>query len=478
MPFVDREYELASLNERWGLPAQVALLWGRRRIGKSTLLQRFAEDKPSIFYQAVKGTETEQLIGLTDRILAHRPDPLLTAAPLANWRQATAYLVAMARQAKASGQPLLVVLDEFPYLVASDSNLPSILQAALEDVKRESLPLFLVLAGSQVGLFEKHVLQGPLYGRRTWGEQLAPLSYADAGRFFPNWSVADRLRAWAILGGIPYYLEQFEAAKSLRWNIEHRVLTKGQVLYTDAELFIAEELGADAPTYQSIVGAIAGGATRQSEIAQRAGIDASAVPAYLQLLRRLHVVEHVRPYGAPSNARSGIWNVADGYLRFWFRFVRTNLTDLEARRTSAVLAQRVLPMLDQFVSKPAFEDACREYLRHAIGNDPEMPDRAEVGAWWGQVPDEREPGTRRTRQGEIELVAYEGASLVLAGEAKWHDGPLDTDALSQLLRTVTSVPGYSSATKLALFARDGFTERVTQRAAAEGIVLRTAADLY
>lgn len=478
MPFVNRKHELESLEERWGMTRQVALLWGRRRVGKSTLLQRFAEGKPTVFYQAVQGTQADQLAGLTDRILAYRPDPVLTAAPLANWPQATAYLLGLAREARRDGHPLLVVLDEFPYLVMTNPDVPSIFQAVLEDVKRENLPLYLVLAGSQIAMFERHVLHGPLFSRRTWGEQLPPLTYRDAAEFVPGWTSADKLRAWAILGGVPYYLEQLDPGRSLAWNIENRILRKGQVLYDEAELFAREELGSDASTYLSIIAAIASGATRQGEIAGRAGLAASTVPPYLATLRRLHVVDHVRPFGAPDTARSGIWRVADGYLRFWFRFVRSNLTDLEARRTSEVFRHRVRPTLDHFVSLPAFEDACREHVRASLGRDPEYPVQGDAGAWWGPVPDERHPGTRRTRQGEIEIVAYEGKRLVLAGEAKWNDGEVDTDALAQLEGTVRFVPGYGSHTKLVIYARDGFTQQLKARASASGIVLRTVDDLY
>ena len=478
MPFVNRSHELEALEERWGSGRQVALLWGRRRVGKSTLLQRFSEGKPRIFHQAVKGTAAEQLVGLTDAICEYRPDAVLAAAPLPNWRAAVAYLLDLARDAKRDGHPLLVVLDEFPYFVTSEPNLPSLLQAALENVKREDLPLYLVLAGSQVSLFEKHVLHGPLFSRRTWGEQLAPLSYLDAAQFFQTWSPADRLRAWAILGGMPYYLEQLDPRQTLTWNIEHRILKKGEVLYSEAELFVAEELPSDAASYLSVIAAVAGGGTRQAEIAQRAGLAPSAIPAYLNQLRRLHVVDHIRPHGAPDASRAGIWQLSDGYIRFWFRFVRRNATDLEARRTAKVLRERVLPALDHFVSKPAFEDVCREHVRACLGREAEYPEVGEVGAWWGQVPDEQYPGTKRTRPGETEIVVYGGKSLLLAGEAKWHDGEVGTDALDQLEGTVRFVPGHSPETKLAIYARDGFTERLRQRAAGRGIILRTAADLY
>ena len=213
--FVDREDEIEALEELWGSRFQLALLWGRRRVGKTRLLDEFAAGKPVITFQADEGTATEQLARLTDRILAYRNDAALRAQPISNWDAAIATILRLARDAKRDGHPLLLVLDEFPRLVVSTPRLPSLLQDAIEEIRREDLPLFLVLAGSQITLYERHVLHGPLYGRRTWGEQLPPLGYRDAARFFANWSPADRLRAWALLGGVPYYLEQWDPARSL-----------------------------------------------------------------------------------------------------------------------------------------------------------------------------------------------------------------------------------------------------------------------
>jgi len=477
--FVDREDELEALDERWGSRFQLALLWGRRRVGKTRLLDEFAADKPRIVFQADEGTATEQLGRLTDRILAYRDDAALRAQPLENWDAAIATILRSAREAKQDGHPLLLVLDEFPRLVLSAPRLPSLLQAAIEDIRREDLPIFLVLAGSQIALYERHVLHGPLFGRRTWGEQLPPLGYRDAARFFPGWSPADRLRAWALLGGIPYYLEQWDPQRSLEWNVTNRLLRKGAVLYDEAELMIKEELGTDAATYLSIIAAVAGGATRQSEIAGRAGLESRSVSKYLNQLGRLHMIEHLNPMNASEGSRRGIWRLSDHYLRAWFEFVRANRTDLEARRASEVFRGRVRDQLDHFVSKPAFEDAVREHARGSVGSDTEFPGRANIGAWWGPVPDQRYPGTRRTREGEVEVVGYEGRRLVLAGEAKWSHGLEDGAALARLRRTVPYVPGYDPArTKFAVYAREGFTERFRVRAHAEGVILRTVADLF
>jgi len=477
--FVDRHDELEALEALWGPRFQLALLWGRRRVGKTRLVDEFADGKPVITFQADEGTATEQLARFTDRLLAYRDDDALRAQPLANWDAAIATVLRLVREAKREGHPLLLILDEFPRLVMSTPRLPSLLQAAIEDIRREDLPLFLVIAGSQISLYERHVLHGPLYGRRTWGEQLPPLGYRDAGLFFPDWSPADRLRAWAILGGIPYYLEQWDPSRSLEWNITNRLLRKGSVLYDEAELMIKEELGADAATYLSIIAAVASGATRQSEIANRAGIDTRAAGKYLNQLHRLHMADHLQPMGASETSRRGIWRLGDHYLRAWFEFVRANRTDLEARRGVEVFRSRVRDQLDQFVSKPAFEDAVRDHARRSVGSDPEFPKRATIGAWWGPVPDERHPGTRRTREGELELVGYEGNRLVLAGEAKWSNRLESGTALEQLRGTVANVPGYAPGrTKLALYSRAGFTDAFRRRAQVDGVLLRTVSDLF
>lgn len=242
-------------------------------------------------------------------------------------------------------------------------------------------------------------------------------------------------------------------------------------------MFVKDELGGEASTYLSVIAAIAGGATRQGEIAGRSGLAPSAAAFYLDRLHRLHVLEHRRPAGAPARAR-GLWRVSDGYVRFWFRFVRPDLTDLEAYRHEVVYRDRVRGQLDHFVSAPAFEDACRDHAREQLGRDPEYPEAAAVGSWWGSVPIDGVAGSRRTRQAEIDIAGYDGNRLVLAGEAKWQSRPVDTDALGQLIGTARYVPGFGPYTRLALYARAGFTPHLRSRATQEGVILRTVEDLY
>ncbi len=169
MTFVDREADLGEMEQRWGMQPQFQLLWGRRRVGKSALIRRFAEGKDAIIYQAVTGTVTDQLELLTRRILAWRADPVLEAAPLANWAQVFAQLERTGRERKEAREPLLLVFEEFQYLAKTDDTVISRLSDFYEVVKYEGLPLFIIISGSSISFFEKRVEVGGVFGRRTFG---------------------------------------------------------------------------------------------------------------------------------------------------------------------------------------------------------------------------------------------------------------------------------------------------------------------
>jgi hypothetical protein len=433
------------------------------------------DDRDAIIYQAVTGAVVDQLALLTRRIRAWRHDPLLAAAPLANWDQAFAYLERLGHERKVSSAPLLVALDEFQYLHDSDPTITSRLQEFLEVVKHESLPLFLIVAGSAISFFEEQVLVGKVFGRRTAGGLLAPLSYRDAVSFFPRWPAVDRVRAWGVLGGMPYYLEQFDPRESLAWNIRERMLRRNQVLFNEADLLLRDELR-DAPTYQSVLAAIADGASRVSDMAGRTGVAVSSLPVILGRLQRLHLVERSVPFGEdPARSKRGLWSVTDNYLAFWFHFVRPSIIDIEAGRGDRVWLEDVAPALDAFVSKPAFERLCREYVRSALGRDPRFPSRGDVGSWWGPATVRTASGPR-TEQREADVVVG-GKWVSLVGEVKWSRADIGLEDLAQLRAATAAVPGTSVSTTLALFGRGGFTRQLRDVAHAEGILLISAEEM-
>jgi AAA+ ATPase superfamily predicted ATPase len=376
----------------------------------------------------------------------------------------------------ASGGRLLVVFDEYQYLAESDPTLASRLQRWWSR-HAVQLPIYLVLCGSYVRFFVNTVLTGPAYGRNTGALQLKPLGYRDAALFFPGWSHEDQVRAYAVVGGVPHYLLQFDPGRPLAWNVQQNVLRRGAVLYQDAELLVREELR-EPRVYFSILRAISGGATRLSRITNevQGGAGGSDLSSYVATLQELGLAEYRRPVVGES-VRRGIWTVADPYLRFWFRFVLPNQAQLEhGGSVERVYETAVAPALDHVVSKPTFEDICRAWVLDQV-NQGEWPGVERVGAWWGPIPDPRPGQPRRQAEGELEVVAAAGQRVVLAGEAKWTSEPVGFGVLNRLRQVVQHVPGADDQTELILFGRT-FEPRLVEAAEREWVRLVSVDDLY
>src|SRR6266567_1482035 len=414
MTFVDRASELAWLEDGWASgKAEFRILYGRRRVGKSALIDEFARGKRHVLLQAVEGTLPDQLRDLTAAILAIEDDAGLRAAPLANWDAALAHITRM-----AGFGPLLVIVDEYQYAAEADPTLGSRLQRwwSREAVR---LPLFLILCGSYVRFFVNNVLTGPAYGRNTGTLQLRGLDYREAAMFFPDWSPEERIRSYAVLGGIPHYLLQFDPRRSLAWNIPHNVLRRGAVLYQEAELLVREELR-EPRVYYSILRALSDGLTRVSDITARVrgAAGGSDLSPYLATLQELELVEYVRPVVGES-VRRGVWTVSDPYLRFWFRFVLPYRNRLEhGADVERFYSDVVGPALDHFVSKPTFEEICRAWVL-AQANTGNWSAVERVGAWWGPIPAPGPGQPQRQVEAELAVVGVAGKRVVVAGEAKW-----------------------------------------------------------
>jgi AAA+ ATPase superfamily predicted ATPase len=470
--FINRDEELSWLADGWPpKKAQLKILYGRRRVGKSALLDEFARDKRCVLYQAVEGAVADQLRDLTTAILVCDEDAVLQAAPLANWEAAFAQLSKLA----AAG-PLLVVFDEYQYAAESEPTLASRLQRwwSRDATRRQ---IYLVLCGSYVRFFEKNVLAGPAYGRATGVLQLRPLSYRHLAKFFPAWNPIDWIRAYAMTGGIPYYLEQLDPTRSLVDNIQHHVLRRGALLYQEAELLLREELR-EPRIYYSILRAMSEGCTRVGEIAGRVGLPTSnVVTSYLNTLQALGLIEYRAPITGETSRR-GLWAIADPYLRFWFRFVLPHKVQLDhGVSVDQVYTAAIAPQFDQFVARPTFEDICRDWLTQRFAASGLATGFDRIGAWWGPVPDPAPDNPRRQKEGEIELVGMSDQRVTVVGEAKWSQHAVDFGVLNHLRDVARFIPGWDASAQSFLFGRD-FEPRLRSAAAAEGVILVTPVDLF
>lgn len=455
--FVNRVRELAFLERRHASgQAELVILYGRRRVGKTELLRRFCEGKRHFFYVADLGTEASTLAELARRygeLFHNDPD----STHFANWDQA---FKALARQ--AGDQRLIVVLDEFTYLLQTSPTLPSVLQR-LWDETLQHTHLMLILSGSYVGIMEREVLAypAPLYGRRTAQWHLLPLGFADARLFLPGYSVADQVRAYAVLGGVPAYLRQFSDHRPLMDNIETEILSQGAFLYDEPRFLLQMELR-EPRVYFAILEAIATGRVRQDEIGQAVGVKGASVGYYLNTLRDLGLLQRVVPIteADPAHSRQGRYQLLDPFFRFWFRFVYRERVHLE-RGDTAPVRQAVDSQLDALAGL-AFEEICRTRVWDlaAAGGMPFRPQG--VGMWWDA-------------QAQVDVAALD-EEYILLGECRWRSRPMGPDILAELKRKAAQVPGTRHQV-LALFSRSGFTEPLQTEAASQGVLLFRLEDL-
>jgi AAA+ ATPase superfamily predicted ATPase len=364
-PFIGRERELAVLSELAdGGDPELFVLYGRRRVGKTELLQRFCEGRKAVYFLAAQVREKDNLRAFRDALREALDDPLLADLELPDWSTALGYAAE-----RAAGERLVIVLDEFPYLCEANKGVPSLLQQ-FWDQKGKRSTLMLVLCGSQVSFMEREVLaeRSPLFGRRTGQRRLEPLTPGESIRFFDGWSMRDRLRAYGVLGGMPAYLRRFDPKRSLRKNLMREVLRPEGYLFDEVSFLLRGELTNPA-TYNSILAAVARGARRVGDIALAVGVDSTTANKYLHVLRELQLVEREIPVTDPDPLRSrrGTYRIADRFLAFHFRHVQPNLSLIEAGRGERVLEEAVIPDLPHLESE-ALAEFVLDHLRREAGS--------------------------------------------------------------------------------------------------------------
>jgi AAA+ ATPase superfamily predicted ATPase len=452
--FLDRKEELAALQRRWETgEAQLFTLWGRRRVGKTLLLLEFTRDKRHLYFEATSGTRADQLNDFSDRLAEATGRAALRAA---DWRAALDAVGDWAQEG-----PAVVVLDEFQYLAKESAEIGSVINVWWRE-RGQTLPIFLVLSGSEVGFFEREVVNysATTYGRRAGQLRLAPFRARDINEFVPDWPAEEKVRAYAVFGHMPYYLAQIRPRQSLAENILNLFLMRDGLLHEEARLLLDQELP-DASAYFSVLRAIAAGQTRVGQITERTGIASTArVSQMLELLRNLWLVERQSPVTVtnPERSRQSFYRITDPYLRFWFRFVlpaQGRLADADGARRH--LRGQVLPALDEFVAAPAFEEICQEWLLRAS-------DAASVGWWWGKVRETRGADLRDIDR-EIDVAAVDDTGRVTAlGTCKWTAGPLPYSEKTKLDRVAAHLHPNGPAPELYFFARGGVEEPLAHEA--------------
>jgi uncharacterized protein len=441
--FVNRVAELALLEKHYNSKqAELFVLYGRRRVGKTELLAHFCEGKPNVFFVADQ---------VSEQVLRENFSAVINEAifgpgqPNAVYKTWDDVFNTLARQTES--KRLIVVIDEFPYLVGAYPPLASILQRMWDRLLKNS-QIMLILNGSYIGMMEETVLgyQAPLYGRRTGQYLLEPLKFLDAQAFFPTYTPDDRLRAYAVYGGTPAYLQIIRPENTLETNILDNILERGAPLYDEVRFLLQQELR-EPRNYFAVLQAIASGHTRQNEIKQATGLE--NIAPYLETLQQLRLVERSVPVteSQPHKSRRGLYRLKDNFLRFWFRFVLPNRSQLEQGAKEIVFDSAIRPELDHFTSA-VFEQVCEQYFwqKGLQGKLPFEPRR--IGGWW-----------KANR--EVDLVIV-GEAQVMLVECKWSSHPVGIDILRDLEAKASEVIREAKIenSAYAVCSRSGFTDQL------------------
>jgi len=453
MTFINREKELAALDKFWQEnQAQLIVIYGKRRIGKTELIKKFIRDKTHVYFLAQKINEKENLKFLGEAVGELYSDAILGRTGFLEWTWFFDYAKNHVKE------KTVFVFDEFPYLAEANKGISSIFQAGWDE-HLKNVPVFLILCGSSIGMMEDEVLsqKAPLFGRRTGQIFLKPFSFADARKFHPGISYERCLEFFSIAGGNPSYLKRFSSKFSLDRNIVENILQPEAFLYDEVEFILREELR-EPRNYFAILKAIALGKTKFGEIVNETGLAKGNLHKYLFILEDLRLIQKEVPATEknPLKSRKGLYKLQDQFIRFWFRYVLPHRRSIEEGTTDYVLGK----IKGDFPTVVAdnYEALTPEMIR---SHEDKFFPLERIGRWWD-------------RNEEIDLVGLnENEKKILFGEAKWSNKPIGVDIYDDLKRKSRLVDWNRDRRTefFCLFSKSGFTDNLLKRAKKEKIAL-------
>ncbi len=444
--FVDREEILKRLIAEYDHPSfRFTILYGRRRVGKTTLLKKYIENRPHIYY-LVTLESMPLVLRRFQRIVAEQiGDELLAELTFENFEQLFAYI---ARQ--PSTEKRIIVIDEFQYLGRIDRSIPSQFQRIVDEILKET-NIHLILCGSIISMMYEQTLSytSPLYGRRTSSFKLDALEYRYLEAFFPGTSEIERIELYAVLYGVPKYLEFFSYEGDIFQSIERHILDKHAFLYDEPRYILQNEVS-EPITYFSILEVIAGGEHKIGNIAGKLGKKVQNITAFIAKLIDLEILYKEIPVteAHPHKSKKGLYFIKDNFFRFWFTYVLPYKSQLEMGN-SAYALQKIKKSFSEYVSK-SYEELAISYVQSRYSP-------LKCGRWWN-------------KDAEIDIVAVFG-SWLMAGECKYSNKRVGTDILESLIEKSKQIDSDLPVKCFILFSKSGFTAALIERAEREGNIV-------
>ncbi len=454
--FRDREDERGALEAWWDDPLEwrAMTLYGRRRVGKSWLFRAFAHGREADIFVADTRALQDQLAGFSAALERDGERPELP--------DIGSFFRILFRRARDERR--LAIIDELPNLWKVERELPSILLRIIEE-EAASSKLKLIVAGSHVGVMERLLAEREPLHDRLRPLRVRPLDFWQSRLLLGDAPAERLLTSYGLAGGMPRYLTELAGASDPAARLAELTLDPYGALFNEPRSVLAQEL--ETPhVYFSLLAALAIGPQPWGQIVNRSRVESEKVSKYLSTLEDLGIVGARAPVtDFDRSTRQRIYTLSDGFMRFWFRYVFPYQADLESGLDSRRLYEsEIVPDLANHLA-PTIEEICREWVRRQG-----IADVNRVGAWWGPAIHALRQSGERTSE-EIDIVGLRGRRVVLVGEVRWRNDPMDVSILGELERfklpalaqvrdvRVTNHPA------IVLVSRGGFTAGLRDAAA-------------
>ena len=451
--FIGRDKELSVLDKLYKSDKfEFVVIYGRRRIGKTALINHFIDGKKSIYFMGIESNEKQNLENLSKSIMECSKGFQIDTC-FASYQAALEYVFKIAEKER-----VILTIDEYPYVARGSKSLASTLQFLIDKYKDTS-KLMLILCGSSMSYMEDHVLayKAPLYGRRTAQMKIMPFDFEESCKYFKKLSDEDKALMYGIAGGTPQYLLQMNDNLSVEDNIKNTFLNPMSFLYEEPVNLLKQEVREPA-IYTAIITAIATGHSRMSEISTKVGENTNVCSRYLKNLINLGIIKRETPYGEKDSKKS-IYSIEDNMFNFWYRFVVDN-NSIIVRGATDLVYKKIEKQLSDYMGR-VFEDICTQYLWKQLlaGNSP--IEFVSLGRWWGN-------DSVNKCQTEIDIMGEQDNKTALFAECKWRNENVDLDALEKLVDRSTLF--CYSKVHYYLFSKTGFTKGCMERAEEMGNV--------
>lgn len=428
--FIGRKKELATIEQKIKTTSfEFGIVYGRRRIGKTWLLQEVVRRHPAIYYVANEMGASENLRQLSQTIadFYHQPFHFSSYDSLFQF---------LAKQSEK--EEVIFILDEFTYLIETNRELLSVFQNAIDRYLLNS-KVKLILSGSHVGMVEDFLsYKKPLYGRTTFKIKVMPFDYLEAGLFYLRMDNEDKVRLYSIFGGVPFYISKIDDTRSVEDNIYHLIVEPGSIFEDEVSFFLSQEVRSIS-SYSSILNAIASGATKLSEITTKAGINSSGTTSnFVDTLQNMGIIQKEYSFGEKTNSKKTLYKIIDPLFRFHYTFLEPQRSRKAIMDPRNFLKTLIMPQLDEFVAQ-GFEEICQKFLIHQ--NRERIQ---EIGRYWFN---------NRVKKVDIELdVVMQTEDELAAFECKWTNQKIDR----RIVENLASKSSKLEPDRLGFFSKAGY----------------------